>query len=124
MDPKSDLRHHEREPHPMDRRMSPIPAIEAERQIREAQRQIREAQRRRRGRPAWARTAPATNETNLRELSARLRAPGAGAALRDVVDDLYASPIGRHGIRTVPSMVENVAAHREFFAEYPEQVSA
>jgi hypothetical protein len=96
-----------------------IPAVEAERQIREAQ-------QRRRGRPvwAWARTAPATNETNLRELSARLRAPGAGATLRDVVADLYASPIGRHGIRTVPSMVENVAAHREYFAEHPEQVSA
>lgn len=92
-----------------------VPAVEVERQQREA---------RRSGRPAHLRIAAPDETTTFREFTARMKAPGRGASLKDVTDVLYAAPLGRHGFRDVPSTLVNLRAHREQFSEVPVGVSA
>lgn len=103
MDLNSEIRHHVREPDAFAPRG---PAA------------------RRRGRPSHQRTAPTSLTNTLRELIARIKAPGRAATLRDVVATLHDTPLGRHGVQSARSLTENARAHREVFAVYPEAVAA
>lgn len=101
-----------------------VPSIEADRQRAETAAMSRTPVTRRRGRPAHQRTAPTSLTNTLRELIARIKAPGRAATLRDVVATLHDTPLGRHGVQSVRALTENARAHREVFAVYPEAVAA
>lgn len=79
---------------------------------------------RRRYRNEVDRVAPMSLTNRLREQIARVRAPGRGASLADIVAVLHDVPLGRHGFQSVHTLAVNARALRELFAEYPVAVAA
>lgn len=83
-----------------------VPAVEAERQQREA---------RRRGRPASQRITAPTLTSHTREVAAKIQGPMSSATPREVVAAILASPLGRHGARSIDGQLRNVRAHRDAY---------
>jgi|GEM_PF-3569780 len=71
---------------------------------------------RRKGRPAWRRVNAADESITSAELAARQQAPNGKASLREVVLDLHAMPLGRHGHLPQSAVIANANAWRN---EYP-----
>ncbi len=75
---------------------------------------------RRRGRPVWMRTAPASNAASVAELQARLSSPNGSMSLSEVVADIRAMRVGRHGKLPQSAVIANAGAWRDF---YPREVA-